>query len=113
MAKYNETVPGRLTGLGQKSRVRVIGFGAATAAEASKRYFTEAYKAANEVIQNGGYSLYKKKWAEGDREAIRQNMIDMISDTDSPENIWIANISIRPLPTHSMPTTRLTCSVRR
>lgn len=100
VAKYNETVPGRLTGLGQKTGVRVIGFDAATAAEASKRYFTEAYKAANEVIQNGGYSLYKKKWAEGDREAIRQNMIDMISDTDSPENIWIREY-LYPTTTHS------------
>lgn len=100
VAKYNETVPGRLTGLGQKTGVRVIGFDAATAAEASKRYFTEAYKAANQVIQNGGYSLYKKKWAEGDREAIRQNMIDMISDTDSPENIWIREY-LYPTTTHS------------
>lgn len=100
VAKYNETVPGRLTGLGQKTGVRVIGFDAATAAEASKRYFTEAYKAANEVIQNGGYSLYKKKWAEGDREAIRQNMIDMTSDMDSPENIWIREY-LYPTTTHS------------
>lgn len=100
VAKYNETVPGRLTGLGQKTGVRVIGFDAATAAEASKRYFTEAYKAANQVIQNGGYSLYKKKWAEGDREAIRQNMIDMTSDMDSPENIWIREY-LYPTTTHS------------
>ena len=100
VAQYNETVPGRLTGLGQKTGVRVIGFDAATAAEASKRYFTEAYKAANQVIQNGGYSLYKKKWAEGDREAIRQNMIDMTSDMDSPENIWIREY-LYPTTTHS------------
>lgn len=100
VAKYNETVPGRLTGLGQKTGVRVIGFDVATAAEASKRYFTEAYKAANQVIQNGGYSLYKKKWAEGDREAIRQNMIDMTSDMDSPENIWIREY-LYPTTTHS------------
>ena len=100
VAKYNETVPGRLTGLGQKTGVRVIGFDAATAAEASKRYFTEAYKAANQVIQNGGYSPYKKKWAEGDREAIRQNMIDMTSDMDSPENIWIREY-LYPTTTHS------------
>ncbi len=100
VAKYNEKVPGRLTGLGQKTGVRVIGFDAATAAEASKRYFTEAYKAANQVIQNGGYSLYKKKWAEGDREAIRQNMIDMTSDMDSPENIWIREY-LYPTTTHS------------
>lgn len=100
VAKYNETVPGRLTGLGQKTGVRVMGFDQATAAEASRRYFTEAYKAAREVMENGGYSLYMKKWAEGDRSAMRQNMIDMISDTDSPENIWIREY-IYPTTTHS------------
>lgn len=100
VAKYNETVPGRLTGLGQKTGVRVMGFDAATAAEASKRYFSEAYKAANEVITNGGYGLYMKKFAEGDRSAIRQNMIDMLSDTDSPENIWIREY-LYPTTTHS------------
>ena len=100
VAKYNETVSGRLTGLGQKTGVRVMGFDQATAAEASKRYFTEAYKAAREVMENGGYSLYMKKWAEGDRSAMRQNMIDMISDTDSPENIWIREY-IYPTTTHS------------
>lgn len=100
VAKYNETVPGRLTGLGQKTGVRVMGFDQNTAAEASKRYFTEAYKAAHEVIMNGGYSLYMKKWAEGDRDAQRQNMIDMISDTDSPENLWIREY-LYPTTTHS------------
>lgn len=100
VAKYNETVPGRLTGLGQKTGVRVMGFDQATAAEASRRYFAEAYKAAREVMENGSYSLYMKKWAEGDRSAMRQNMIDMISDTDSPENIWIREY-LYPTTTHS------------
>jgi hypothetical protein len=100
VAKYNETVTGRLTGLGQKTGVRVIGFDQATAAEASKRYFSEAYKAANEVINEGGYGLYMKKFAEGDRSAMRQNMIDMLSDTDSPENIWIREY-LYPTTTHS------------
>lgn len=100
VAKYNETVTGRLTGLGQKTGVRVMGFDQATAAEASRRYFAEAYKAAREVMENGGYGLYMKKWAEGDRSAMRQNMIDMISDTDSPENIWIREY-IYPTTTHS------------
>lgn len=57
VAKYNETVPGRLTGLGQKTGVRVIGFDQATAAEASKRYFSEAYKAARKVMEEGGFGL--------------------------------------------------------
>lgn len=100
VAKYNEVVPGRLTGLGQKTGVRVIGFDQATAAEASKRYFSEAYKAAHQVMTEGGYGLYLKKWSEGDRNAIRQNMIDMISDTDSPENIWIREY-LYPTTTHS------------
>ncbi len=100
VAKYNETVTGRLTGLGQKTGVRVMGFDQATAAEASRRYFAESYKAAREVMENGGYGLYMKKWAEGDRSAMRQNMIDMISDTDSPENIWIREY-IYPTTTHS------------
>lgn len=100
VAKYNETVPGRLTGLGMKTGVRVIGFDQATAAEASKRYFSEAYKAAREVMEKGGYSLYMKKWAEGDRAAQRQNMIDMCSDLDSPENIWIREY-LYPTTTHS------------
>ena len=100
VAKYNETVPGRLTGLGQRTGVRVMGFDAATAAEASKSYFSEAYKAANQVIQEGGYGLYMKKWAEGDRSAIRQNLIDMTSDLDSPENIWIREY-LYPTTTHS------------
>lgn len=100
VAKYNETVPGRLTGLGQKTGVRVIGFDQATAAEASKRYFSEAYKAARKVMEEGGFGLYMKKWAEGDRNAIRQNMIDMTSDMDSPENIWIREY-LYPTTTHS------------
>lgn len=100
VAKYNETVPGRLTGLGQKTGTRVMGFDQATAAEASKRYFTEAYKAAREVMENGGYGLYMKKWAEGDRNAMRQNMIDMLSDNDSPENLWVREY-LYPTTTHS------------
>ncbi|EKC79526.1 hypothetical protein LEA_02345, partial [human gut metagenome] len=79
VAKYNETVSGRLTGLGEKTGVRVIGFDAGTWEAASKRYFREAYKAAREVMTEGGYSLYKKKWAAGDPEAQYQNMVEMFS----------------------------------
>lgn len=89
VAKYNETVTGRLTGFGQKTGVRVIGFGEDTWQSASKRYFKEAYKAAREVMQTGGYSLYKKKWSATDREAQYQNMVDMFSDLSSPENIYV------------------------
>jgi hypothetical protein len=89
VAKYNETVAGRLTGLGQKTGVRVIGFSEATAATASKKYFREAYLAAREVMNSGRYSLYKKRWLAGDREAQYQNMVDMFSDLTSTESIYI------------------------
>lgn len=86
VAKYNETVTGRLTGLGAKTGVRVIGFDENRWQEASKKYFTEAYKAASEVIKSGVYSLYKKKWAANDPEAQYQNMVDMFSDlSNNPE----------------------------
>jgi hypothetical protein len=88
VAKYNSTVPGNLTGIGAKSGNRVMGFGD-NAAELSQKWFTEAYKAAREVMTEGGYSLYKKTWAEGDKEAQYRNMVDMWSDLTSPENILV------------------------
>jgi len=99
VAKYNETVTGRLTGFGQKTSVRVIGFAEDTWQAASKKYFTEAYKAAREVMTNGGYSLYKKKWSATDRDAQYQNMVDMFSDLTSPENIYIKEY-VYPTMTH-------------
>ena len=99
VAKYNETVSGRLTGLGEKTGIRVIGFDEGSWQVDSKKYFTEAYKAASEVIKNGGYSLYKKKWAAGDKEAQYQNMVDMFSDLTSPENIYVKEY-IYPTVTH-------------
>ena len=101
MATYNETVSGRLTGLGEKTGVRVIGFDAGTWEAASKRYFREAYKAAREVMTEGGYSLYKKKWAAGDPEAQYQNMVEMFSDLSSPENILVKQYSY-PTMTHGL-----------
>ena len=86
VAKYNSSFN---TGFGQKTGVRVIGFDPATASNASKKYFTEAYKAARMIMQSGTFSLYKKKWAANDPEAQYQNMVDMFFDTDSPENIYI------------------------
>ncbi|QEC51891.1 putative outer membrane starch-binding protein [Anseongella ginsenosidimutans] len=84
VAKYN-----KITGFGQKTKVRVIGFDPGTAAAASKKYFTEAYRAADKVIESGLYSLYMKKWVAGDKEAQYQNMVDMFFDTSSPENIYV------------------------
>ncbi|WP_254155611.1 RagB/SusD family nutrient uptake outer membrane protein, partial [Chryseosolibacter indicus] len=89
VAKYNETVNGRLTGLGQKTGVRVMGFAPESAQTASRKYFREAYLAAREVMNKGGYSLYKKRWAANDREAQYQNMVDMFSDLTSTENILV------------------------
>ncbi|HYF68312.1 MAG TPA: RagB/SusD family nutrient uptake outer membrane protein [Ohtaekwangia sp.] len=89
VAKYNETVSGRLTGFGQKTGVRVIGFAEETAQAASRRYFREAYLAARTVITDGQYSLYKKKWSPTDPEAQYQNMVDMFSDLSSTENIYV------------------------
>lgn len=100
VAKYNETVSGRLTGLGAKTGVRVIGFDQNTWEAASKKYFAEAYKAANDVIKNGGYDLYKKKWQANDPEAQYQNMVDMFSDLDSPENIYVKEYAY-PTSTHA------------
>ena len=84
VAKYN-----KITGLGQKTNVRVIGFDPTTAAAASKKYFKEAYNAAREVMKSGKYSLYKKKWAANDKASQYQNMVDMFFDASSPENIYI------------------------
>ncbi|MEO8415835.1 MAG: RagB/SusD family nutrient uptake outer membrane protein [Ginsengibacter sp.] len=84
VAKYN-----KITGLGDKTGVRVIGFDPGTAAAASKKYFREAYNAAREIMKSGKYSLYKKKWSANDKEAQYQNMVDMFFDISSPENIYI------------------------
>lgn len=99
VAKYNETVAGRLTGFGQKTGVRVIGFAENSWQAASKKYFKEAYLAAQEVIKSGKYALYMKKWAANDPEAQYQNMVDMFSDEDSPENIYVKEYTY-PTMTH-------------
>ena len=83
VAKYNDNVQGRLTGIGEKSGNRVIGFAESEAAACSKKYFEEAFKAANEVIKSGKYSLYRKN------DDKYQNMVDMWRDDSSPENIWV------------------------
>ncbi len=88
IAKYNT-----ITGFGDKTKVRVIGFDPNTKAAASKKYFSEAYKAAMEVIKSGRYELYKKKWSADDRQAQMQNMIDMFFDKESRENIFIKEYS--------------------
>lgn len=79
----------------------MIGFDESRWQEASKKYFTEAYKAASEVIKSGVYSLYKKKWAANDPEAQYQNMVDMFSDlSNNPENIYVKEYAY-PTSTHA------------
>lgn len=99
VAKYNQTVSGHLTGLGKKTGVRVMGFAPDRWEAASKKYFTEAYKAAKEVINSGKYALYTKKWAANDADAQYQNMVDMFFDDDSPENIDVREY-LYPTTTH-------------
>ena len=99
VAKYNETVPGRLTGFGQKTGVRVIGFDENSWQAASKKYFREAYKAAREIMAYGKYTLYKKKWAAGDLNSQYQNMVDMFNDLTSTENIYVREY-LYPILTH-------------
>ncbi|HEX2976232.1 MAG TPA: RagB/SusD family nutrient uptake outer membrane protein, partial [Bacteroidales bacterium] len=84
VAKYN-----KITGFGDKTGVRVIGFDPATSAAASIKYFRESYNAAREIMKASKYSLYKKKWAANDKEAQYLNMVEMFFDITSSENIYI------------------------
>ena len=93
VAKYNESVQGRLTGLGEKTKIRVIGFASEEWKSASEKYFSEAYKAARKIMTSGKYSLYMKSWKEGDLEAQYKNMVDMWKDMTSPENILVRTYS--------------------
>jgi hypothetical protein len=99
VAKYNQTVSGNLTGLGRKTGVRVIGFDPDKWESDSKKYFTESYNAAEQIINSGIYSLYMKDWAPNDPEAQYKNMVDMFFDDDSPENIAVKKY-IYPTSTH-------------
>ncbi len=100
VAKYNSTVSGNLTGIGSKSGNRVIGFGD-NAQELSAEWFAEAYKAAREVMADGGYALYRKSWVAGDKEAQYKNMVDMWSDLASEENILVREYEY-PTLTHGL-----------
>lgn len=99
VAKYNQTVSGNLTGTGSKTGVRVIGFAPDRWEAASKKYFTEAYNAAKQVMTSGRYELYKKNWKAADADAQYQNMVNMFFDNDSPENIDVREY-LYPTTTH-------------
>ncbi|MDR0749602.1 MAG: RagB/SusD family nutrient uptake outer membrane protein [Tannerellaceae bacterium] len=96
ISKYNTAL--NLTGFGEKTGVRVIGFDPSTAQAASKKYFTEAFNAAMRIIKSNKYSLYRNKWAAGDKEAQYQNMIEMFVDINSSENIYIKEYSYPDMP---------------
>lgn len=99
VAKYNETVSGRLTGFGSKTGVRVMGFDPDTYEAASIRYFSEAYKAAREVMNSGRYSLSQPS-ADTD-QARYQNMVDMWRDESNSEHMLIREYSY-PTLTHGL-----------
>lgn len=101
VAKYNENVSGRLTGVGAKTGVRVMGFAENEWQECSNKWFAEAYKAAREVMNSGKYSLYKKSWVKGDREAQYKNMVAMWQDLTSPENLLVKQYEY-PTVTHGL-----------
>lgn len=50
-------------------------------------YFKAAYDAAK--LLDGKYSLYKKTWAAGDKEAQYQNFVNLFFDASSPENVFV------------------------
>lgn len=77
IAKYNQV------SLFDGSQKRLCGIPRAKA----DAYFKAAYEAA--LLLEGKYSLYKKAWAAGDRQAQFQNYVNLFFDEDSPENILI------------------------
>ncbi|MCQ6957499.1 RagB/SusD family nutrient uptake outer membrane protein [Mucilaginibacter aquariorum] len=50
-------------------------------------YFKAAYDAA--LLLENKYSLYKKAWAAGDKDAQYQNYVNLFFDETSPENIFV------------------------
>lgn len=87
VAKYNETVSGRLTGLGDRTKVRVIGFDESTWQSASARYFSEAYQAASTIINSGKFEL--RKAVSDSPEDLYKNLVDLWRDEECTENMLI------------------------
>jgi len=77
VAKYNQI------SLVDGSGNRLCGIPAAKAVT----YFKAAYDAA--ALLDGKYSLYKKAWAAGDKNAQYQNYVNLFFDASSPENIFV------------------------
>lgn len=81
IAKYNQV------SLFDAQQKRLCGIPAAKAVD----YFKMAYDAA--VMTEGKYNLYKKAWAEGDKEAQYKNYVNLFFDEESEENILIKGYS--------------------
>jgi hypothetical protein len=77
VAKYNQVV------LFDAAKNRVCGI----PAEKANTYFKASYDAS--MMLEGKYSLYKKAWAAGDKDAQYQNFVNMFFDETSPENIFV------------------------
>jgi hypothetical protein len=77
IAKYNNI------SLVDGAGIRVCGISSTKAVT----YFKAAYDAA--VLLDNKYSLYKKVWAAGDKDAQYQNYVNMFFDATSPENIFV------------------------
>jgi hypothetical protein len=77
VAKYNQVA------LFDANKNRVCGI----PAEKANTYFKASYDAA--MLLEGKYSLYKKAWAPGDKEAQYQNFVNLFFDASSPENVFV------------------------
>lgn len=77
VAKYNQVV------LFDANKNRVCGI----PVEKANTYFKASYDAA--MLLEGKYSLYKKAWAAGDKEAQYQNFVNLFFDASSPENVFV------------------------
>lgn len=82
VAKYNEAANIKAM-KGAKSGNYVIGF--EKGAEASVKYFAQAYKAASEVISSGAYSLSQP--SDDSAEAKYKNMVELFRNVASPETM--------------------------
>lgn len=77
IAKYNQI------SLMDNSNNRLCGI----PSEKAAAYFKASYDAS--LLLEGKYSLYKKTWAAGDKEAQFQNYVSLFFDASSPENILV------------------------
>ncbi len=77
IARYNKS------SLSDNSQNRLVGIPESKANE----YFKASYDAS--LLLEGQYSLYKKAWVAGDKQAQYQNFVNMFFDATSPENIFV------------------------